>query len=438
MESTEPTETTETTEPTSVSLSIELGDIIKVIAPTNHEIHEHIFLVDYLSSRKIRIIDTESLETTVLKLDATGKLTDESITTIELLSRAEEKGYARQNNLVVSTWVDIRFGGDIPTIITGMITNVEEDMIEIRTYPEDEMIYINFGYMGIPENLPIEEIKIRAPPSAFGKVSDTGAVEGTEPEAGFLTMGMDAVQSQELSPLEERRRQRQLARSGVSDTGADATEQPIGESEHTHLSSATGSKSGIAASAPLIREKLRTILLDADQIQVGEDLDVLVQTVDIPDENRRFNLEKQCDDLLDTLMTNIPNQEKTRSTLSNIQRMVLRFRELRHTFSQFDTNGNPSVPPPKSALYRPLVQSMMRMDRALRWIIPIVKSRKVIYDIPIDERTASEMDIAPRLIQDERETENELQRQWYDGSLTYQQYMTNLSARHFTASAEPR
>ena len=112
--------------PTSevVSLSIMLGDFIKVIAPTHQEIHEHTFLVDYLSSRKIKIVDVDTRETTILKLDATGNLTDESITSIELLDRAEEKGYARQNNLVISTWVDIRFGGDIPTIITGMITNL--------------------------------------------------------------------------------------------------------------------------------------------------------------------------------------------------------------------------------------------------------------------------------------------------------------------------
>ena len=423
------------------SLSIELGDIIRVIAPTHQEIHEHIFLVDYLSSRKIKLIDTESLGEIILKLDATGTLTDESITTIELLSRAEEKGYARQNNLVVSTWVDIRFGGDVPTIITGMITNLEEDMIEIRTYPEDEMIYINFGYMGIPENLPIEEIKIRAPPSAFGTEKRAEAAgAGAEAEAGFLTMGMDAIS--DLTPLEERRKQRQLARTAQG--GEDATEQPTGASEHTVLSDirlTAGPAS--AASAEMVpttalREKLRAILIDADQIQVGEELDVLVQTVDIPDENRRFNLDKQCDDLLDTLMTNIPSAEKTRSVIANIQRMVIRFRELRHKFSQFDPNGNPAIPPPKSVLYRPLIDTLMRMDHALRWIIPIVKMKKVIYDIPIDERTAAEMDITPRLIQEERETENQLQRQWYDGSLTYTQYMTNLSARHFTPSYEPR
>ena len=83
-----------------VSLSIELGDIIKIIAPSNIEIHDHVFLVDYVSpagagglsgasmspggsgglsrasistaagagglsgagSRKIKLIDTESLD----------------------------------------------------------------------------------------------------------------------------------------------------------------------------------------------------------------------------------------------------------------------------------------------------------------------------------------------------------------------------------------
>jgi hypothetical protein len=428
-------------EEAALSLSIELGDIIEIIAPTHQEIHEHRFLVDYVSSRKIKLIDAETLEKSVLNIDATGQLTDESITSIKLLSRADEKGYARQNNLVVSTWVDIRFGGDIPAIITGMITNLEEDMIEIRTYPEDEMIYINFEYKGIPENIPIEEIKIRPPPASFSDAKFTG-----EDEAGFLTMGMDAeagpamatgaqVETGSLTPREERRRQRQLSRSNSN--GEDATEQPVGESEYTVLA-ATGAQGEAVIPTSALREKLRTILLDADQIEIGEDLDVLVQTVDIPEENRRFNLDKQCDDLLDTLITNIPSAEKTRSVMSHIQRMVVRFRELRHKFSHFDENANPAIPPHKSALYRPLVDTLMRMDRALRWIIPIVKTKKVIYDIPIDERTAAEMDIMPRLIQEERETENQLQRQWYDGSISYAQYMSNLSTRHFTPNYEPK
>jgi len=90
-----------------VSLSIELGDIIKIIAPSNRDIHDHMFLVDYVSAaggsgglsrasisaagaaaggsgRKIKLIDVDSLDEVILKLDAAGNLTDESITTIEL------------------------------------------------------------------------------------------------------------------------------------------------------------------------------------------------------------------------------------------------------------------------------------------------------------------------------------------------------------------
>lgn len=255
-----PTQSPSLMSSSSEELAIKLGDFIQIIAPTNQEIHNRVFLVDYLSPRKMKLVDIDSLAVTMLKIDATGNLSDESITSIQLMSRPEQRGYARQNNLVVSTWVDIRFGGDIPAIITGMITNLEEDMIEIRTYPEDEMIYINFAYMGIPENLPIEEIKIRAPPSSFGRTTEAvvgpeGAAEaGAEPEGGFLTMGMDAVtppESLKMSPLEQRRHERQLARTAAG--GEDATEQPVGESEHTVLGAAA---TATAAAPGALREEI--------------------------------------------------------------------------------------------------------------------------------------------------------------------------------------
>ena len=51
---------------------------------------------------------------------------DESITNIVLLDRANESGYARQNGLLPNTWIDIHFGGELPTTVTGKITNLEE------------------------------------------------------------------------------------------------------------------------------------------------------------------------------------------------------------------------------------------------------------------------------------------------------------------------
>jgi hypothetical protein len=87
----------------------------------------------------------------VLNIIDNNHLSDESITQIKLLSRSDEKGYARQNNLLSGTWIDIHFGGEFPSVITGKITNLEEDMIEITTFPERRVIYIDFEYKGLPQ-----------------------------------------------------------------------------------------------------------------------------------------------------------------------------------------------------------------------------------------------------------------------------------------------
>ena len=56
---------------------------------------------------------------------------------ITLLSRSEETGYAKQNLITYQIHGSIlHIGGEVPTIITGQITNLEEDMIEITTFPD--------------------------------------------------------------------------------------------------------------------------------------------------------------------------------------------------------------------------------------------------------------------------------------------------------------
>ena len=60
----------------------------------------------------------------------------------------------------------------VPFIMTGLITNLEEDSITIETYPDKETIYIDFGYKGIPENLPLEKIIIRKEPTLKSYFSD--------------------------------------------------------------------------------------------------------------------------------------------------------------------------------------------------------------------------------------------------------------------------
>ena len=147
-------------------VNIQLGDIIEITAPSNEELNNKFFFIQYLNKEKIILID-ENKNKIILTLNSDGNFTDESIESISIISKSELDGYARQNNLLPDTWIDIYFGGDIPLIITGIITNLENDMIEIKTYPNDDIIYIDFEYKGLPEDLLIEKIIIRNPPATI-------------------------------------------------------------------------------------------------------------------------------------------------------------------------------------------------------------------------------------------------------------------------------
>ena len=158
---------------------LSLGDVIQLTAPTNLDINNHIYLIDYIDDNKLRLIDATDLDNPS-KIEFTlvdGNLSDETIEEIAIIDRASEKGFARQKGLLPDTWLDIYFGGDVPIVITGKIGSLEEDMIEVITHPEHKHIFIDFAYKGIPSNLPITEINIRDPPSTSSILTRSDAEE---------------------------------------------------------------------------------------------------------------------------------------------------------------------------------------------------------------------------------------------------------------------
>ena len=137
---------------------LELGSIIQIEAPTNPDIHDRIYFIDYLDDNVMRLIDTETNEDLIINKQQ-GMLSDESIEAINILSEPDQKGFARQNGLIVGRGISIQFDGDEPVIVNGVISNLRDDMIEITTYPDKKVLYIDFDYKGIPLDLPIVEIK---------------------------------------------------------------------------------------------------------------------------------------------------------------------------------------------------------------------------------------------------------------------------------------
>ena len=331
-------------------MKLKLGDIIQILAPTNELLHENTFFIEYIDENRVVVIDVASIEQTQLNRDPeTSVFTDRSIKEIILISRSPEAGYARQNNLVPGTWVEIHIGGDVSTIITGEITSLEEDQIEIRTVPELDVIYIDFEYKGIPEYIPIKKIIIRDKPALYGEIKETNEEDqeqpSSEPTMEYLETGEAIIHAEENAEEEEN-----------------------------------------------VLDLLRVEVAKSKQVVFGEDLDDIEQFVELPESKRRYGLELQTGSLLDELLSTIPATKRTQQIMSRIHTLIARYRELRNTFSTFNENGDVSSYKRNNPhLHKPIIERIKSMDTKIDWVLPVVSLKKKIYRTT-DEYEAEEDD----------------------------------------------
>ena len=318
-----------------VTLDLELGDVIKIKDPTNEILNNNTFIIDYIDDDLIKLINIEDLTLTTIKINEDGLLGDGNIESVSNIYRNDKKGYSRQNNLLPGTWINIYFGGDIPHILTGEITNLEQDMIEIKTYPDKEITYINFDYKGIPLNIPIDKIEIREKPS----------------DESILTEDQEKV-------------------TRSSENAVDSYDQ-----ESVDIQPEFNIPTNVE-----VRDNIREFILKADEIQFGEELGAIQQYVNVDPEQRRFNVELQTNDLLDELLSDIPDRQRTNMVLTNIHTMIERFKQLREEFSTFDGHANVTGAIIKDASWKPLVHSLTSFKKSLYWILPVAKNVKKIYE----------------------------------------------------------
>jgi len=322
-----------------VKIELQLGDVIEIKNPINELLNDKIFIIDYIDPTKIMITDTDSLNTIRLTISPEGIIGDGNITRISIISRNESRSYAEQNGLLPDKWINIYFGGEFPTIITGKITNLENDMIEIHSIDGDTL-YINFDYQGIPEDLPIELIEIREEP-----------LQEKEP----------------IEPIEH------ILEEDIVIPELEVEKKVLGENFELPIQN--------------VKDQLREFIIKADQIQFGEEeFGPIVQYVDVASKSQRYSLDTQLSDLLDELLSTIPSVQRTTRVLNNIHIMIERFKQLREKFSVYDKYGNVDGFLIKEASYKPLLEYFTNFNKNLYWILPVVKNIKKVYDAEhIDE-----------------------------------------------------
>jgi hypothetical protein len=321
-------------------IDLELGDVIRVVDPAN-EIYNSVFFIDYLDPTKIVLIDTNSFKKIELYKNEDGTLSSKTIKEIQLLYRNEKKGYAQQNGLLTGKWINIYFredpalNNDVPEIITGEITNLEEDMIEVKRYPSGDVFYINFDYQGIPLDIPLDRIELRNAPE---KMKNIVQKEVADEEWEATEKGEEAGE--------------EAGEEGERESGEEGKEAP---EKKTY------------------EKQTVQYVLNADAIEFQDIVEEVVQYAAVDEKSRRFSLEDQLNDMLNDILSTIPTQKRTNAVMQNIHKIIERYSQLRQLYSNFDEYDNIQDMKIKGPNYKPMTEYFEKLNKTLYWILPVAE-----------------------------------------------------------------
>lgn len=316
--------------PKSIRVQFQLGDVILIESPKNEIVHNQIFLIYYIDKTKIKLINVESNDTTQLNVNMNGIIGDGSIQLIKILSSNKKKGYALQNDLTPGTWINIYFIGDIAYSLTGHITDLENDMIELKLM-DDDIIYIDFNYQGLPEDLNIREIEIIPAPSVIQETE-------TETEKEKVTEGIQQPVDVDINKL---------------DTDEDDLKiEP--------------------QLAPPIQ------ITDLIEFELG-DVMTFQENIGVRREHYRYNIETQTNDMLEQMLSALPVSNQSDKSLNNIHTIINRYIQLRNQVSKFDETYNVKGFIKVDAEDKPLADHLSAFKNKLYWVSLVAKNVKKIY-----------------------------------------------------------
>ena len=218
-------------------------------------------------------------------------------------------------------------------------------MIEIRT-TDDDTLFINFGYQGIPEDLPIETFEIR--PAIKERITE--ARNGTGLEANADT---------------------------EANAEADADTEPNADEDADELVD-LGEEETYKMETKVVKENIQKMFFDLNDIEFGDVIKV-EEYVNIDKEKYRYNIETQTNDLLEEMLSTIPNYKRTNNVLNSIHIMITRFLQLREISSTFDNNKNIIGIIKRTSDDRPLAEYLSEFKNRLYWIMMVAKNVKKIY-----------------------------------------------------------
>jgi len=334
-------------------IRLQLGDIIELIDEFEKS-NNGIFLIDYIDNSFLRLKD-ENEQTHDYELDD-GYIINTSISEIHILSRAESPSWIIQNNFNMYDWVNIYIGGDIPAVIVGKITNIEEDMMEIVNMTNDTF-YINFDYKGIPLDIPITKIEINL---KLQNVNDN-------------TIDLDKINIPTPIISKEREELNDTGEQFDEETPEFSREKVVvdetyGEVDVDDDNEEYGYPDKEEPPKKMTRDVLDRWIKEGDKILMSKDIDLQdIDEIQKVDRNKyRYDQETQLNDLMNDLLTSVSVEKQTPDFINQVHTLVERYKQL----------INEPVIENKT---KPLVDNLQLLNKFLHWLVPICANVKIIY-----------------------------------------------------------
>lgn len=356
---------------------LQYGDIIHITSKNNHPLNDKSFFVDYIDNKFIRVVN--STEQHVINLEDNGMFSDTSITEIVKISSASTKGFSLQNNLTHGKWVIVEFNRDIPNIV-GIITNLEEDRIEIELKDGDnddnDKIYIDFEYKGLPEF--IKSITVSAVPKKFLN-------ENLETEVNIPHVDLDDVNK---------------------------------DVEHLYETSE-------------INRELKTLYLNSDELIFSDNVERVILRIEKDERFKTHSIEAQVTDIIDSLLSTIPNNQRTDTVLNSVHHIVERYVQLINKFSIKDEFGTVVCPLIYGKNDKPITSFISDSNlKKPKWILPVIAPNRKLYTTPQkydEECVLDNENVILENLAKPLETQYEQQRRYYRRTNTKYSYNEHIN-----------
>ena len=308
------------------------NDIIKITSSDTS--FNGIFLVNKIKDNDVYI--KSSLYSHILIIDG-DKVSNVNITSLEIISGIGAQGYVNYTKINLNDRLNIEFNNSTKVTI-GKIVNINNDIITLEPEIVDDVqpanIIIDFEYSGLPDN--IKSLKV------VGKDIERDIERDID------------------SPIIQ-----QFNEDGYTDINVDEKSNEL--------------------------QKDLDLANDIFGDFIGQyDLDD-----DMSDNTRRYDIDKQLTDMLDGMFARTPHNERDSKTILEINTTILRFKQLREMFSEFDENGIINSAIKHDTGYKPSITTIKNLDKRLYWLFPNVTNTKKIY--PDKDTSSDELSVEFKL-----------------------------------------